>query len=259
MDTTGSEVKDSVDAASEEEAQQKIRNMGYFVTKITEQAAKGRGKGRAKKGRRKKGKVFAIGGVSSKSLCPFTRQFSTLQDAGLPVLRSLKILEHQMRPGVLKNALIDIVDDVESGSTLSEAFGKHPKCFDRLYVNMVKAGEAGGALEVILKRLADFKEKSQTLKRKVIGAMVYPVVVILVAVGILTFIMIFIIPKFEKIFLDFKLKLPWITEALINTSRWFVKYWYILPLFPLSVWLMFKLIRLNKTGCYVLDKIKLSM
>src|SRR5207249_10249030 len=104
------------------------------------------------------------------------------------------------KPGALKNALIDVVEDVESGSSLSEAFGKHPKCFDRLYVNMVKAGEAGGALEVILKRLADFKEKAQALKRKIVGAMVYPVVVILVAVGILTFIMIYIIPKFEKIF-----------------------------------------------------------
>ena len=99
--------------------------------------------------------------MSTKKLCTFTRQFSTLQDAGLPVLRSLKILEKQMKPGVLKNALIDVVEDVESGSTLSEAMGKHPKCFDRLYVNMVKAGEAGGALEIILQRLADFKEKSQ--------------------------------------------------------------------------------------------------
>jgi type IV pilus assembly protein PilC len=259
MDTTGGEVKDSVEAGNEEEAQQKIRQMGYFVTRLTEVA----GKKKEKKGKgprqRKKGKVFTFGGVKQKSLVTFTRQFSTLQDAGLPVLRSLKILEGQMRPGVLKNALIDVVDDVESGSTLSEAFGKHPKCFDRLYVNMVKAGEAGGALEVILKRLAEFKEKAQSLARRVKGAMIYPCVVITVAVAILSFIMIFIIPKFEKIFADFKLKLPWITEALINVSRWFVKYWYILPLFPVSIWLTFKLIRLNKTGNYILDKIKLSM
>ena len=179
MDTSGGEVKDSVEAGSEEEAQQKIRQMGYFVTKITEQAGakKGGKKKKAGAGSRKKGQVFTIGGVSSKQLCTFTRQFSTLQDAGLPVLRSLRILEHQMKPGVLKNALIDVVDDVESGSTLSEAFGKHPKCFDRLYVNMVKAGEAGGALEIILKRLADFKEKAQSLKRRITGAMIYPVVV----------------------------------------------------------------------------------
>src|SRR5437660_7123194 len=253
MDTAGAEVKDQVDALSEEEAQQKIRQMGYFVTKITEMATGKKG-GKKQPGKRKKGQVFTIGGVSSKALCTFTRQFSTLQDAGLPVLRSLKILEHQMKPGVLKNALIDVVDDVESGSTLSEAFGKHPKCFDRLYVNMVKAGEAGGALEVILKRLADFKEKSQSLKRRITGAMVYPVVVILVAVLILSFIMIFIIPKFEKIFADFRMRLPWLTEALINTSRWFVKYWYVLPLFPVGWWLLIKLIRLNKTGNYVMDR-----
>src|SRR5437879_4360852 len=165
-------------------------------------------------------------------LFTFSRQFSTLQDAGLPVLRSLRILEHQMKPGVLKNALIDVVDDVESGSTLSEAFAKHPRCFNRLYVNMVKAGEAGGALEIILQRLADFKEKSQSLKRKITGAMIYPVVVILVAISILTFIMLYIIPKFEKIFKDFNMKLPWITEMLMGTSRWFGTYWYVLPLFP---------------------------
>jgi type IV pilus assembly protein PilC len=205
-------------------------------------------------GVKKKGKVFTIGGVNSKSLVTFTRQFSVLQDAGLPVLRSLKILEKQMKPSVLKNALIDVVDDVESGSTLSEAFGKHPKCFDRLYVNMIRAGEAGGALEIILRRLAEFKEKAQSLRRRITGAMIYPFVVIMIAVLILTGIMIFIIPKFEKIFTEFKLKLPWLTEWLINTSRWFVKYWYILPLFPIGWWLMIKLIRLNKMGNYALDR-----
>lgn len=259
MDTTGGEVKDSVDATNEEEAQQKIRQMGYFVTRLVEVAGKKKKeKGKGQK-RGKKGKVFTFGGVNNKMLVTFTRQFSTLQDAGLPVLRSLKILEHQMKPGVLKNALIDVVDDVESGSTLSEAFGKHPKCFDRLYVNMVKAGEAGGALEVILKRLAEFKEKAQSLARRIKGAMIYPCVVIGVAVAILTFIMIFIIPKFEKIFADFKIKLPWITEALIATSRWFVKYWYVLPLIPMALWLTFKLIRLNKTGNYIIDRVKLFM
>jgi type IV pilus assembly protein PilC len=254
LDTNGKEVKDTVDAGNEEEAQQKIKQMGYFVTKITEMASAKKGKKKAA-GAKKRKKVFTIGGVSLKALCQFTRQFSTLQDAGLPVLRSLKILEGQMKPGVLKNALMDVVDDVESGSTLSEAFGKHPKCFDRLYVNMVKAGEAGGALETILKRLADFKEKSQTLQRRVIGAMVYPVVVVLVAVGILTGIMIWIIPKFKKIFLEFGLPLPMLTQILISVSDWVATYWYVLPLFPLCWWLMIKLIRLNRTGAYVLDRI----
>src|SRR6266851_8979555 len=215
MDTTGEEIKDSIEALNEEEAQQKIKQMGYFVTKLTQQGAVAGKGGKKKKKKGKKGKTFTIGGVSGKKLCTFTRQFSTLQDAGLPVLRSLKILENQMRPGVLKNALIDVVDDVESGNTLSEAMGKHPKCFDRLYVNMVKAGEAGGALEIILQRLADFKEKAQSLKRRITGAMVYPVVVILVAVLILTFIMIVIIPKFEKIFKEFNLDLPELTKMLM--------------------------------------------
>jgi type IV pilus assembly protein PilC len=265
MDTTGGEVKDTVDATNEEEAQQKIRQLGYFVTRLTEVAAKSGKKG--EKGKKKAGavvkgkktKTFSLGGVNSKHLVTFTRQFSVLQDAGLPVLRSLKILEGQMKPGTLKNALIDVVDDVESGSTLSEAFGKHPKCFDRLYVNMVRAGEAGGALEVILRRLAEFKEKAQSLARRIKGAMIYPCVVIGVAVIILAFIMIFIIPKFEKIFADFKMKLPWITDVLISASRWFVKYWYVIPLIPVAIVLTLKLIRLNRTGAYILDKIKLHM
>jgi len=258
MDTTGEEVKDQVEAINEEEAQQKIKQMGYFVTKLT-QLGQAAGKGKGKKKRRKKSKSFTIGGVSGKKLCTFTRQFSTLQDAGLPVLRSLKILENQMRPGVLKNALIDVVDDVESGSTLSESMGKHPKAFDRLYVNMVKAGEAGGALEVILQRLADFKEKSQSLKRKVIGAMVYPCVVILVAVAILTFIMVSIIPKFKKIFDDFGFPLPEMTKMLIDISMWFADYWWVLPLFPLGLWLLVKLICLSRTGRYAVDWVKLHI
>jgi type IV pilus assembly protein PilC len=260
MDTTGGEVKDTIQAGSEEEAQQKIRSLGYFVTRLVEIADKKK-KDKKKQGpqKSKKTKVLTLGGCNQKQLVQFTRQFSVLQDAGLPVLRSLKILEGQMKPGVLKNALIDVVDDVESGNTLSEAFGKHHKCFDRLYVNMIRAGEAGGALEVILRRLAEFKEKAQSLARRVKGAMVYPIVVIAVALIIVSGIMIFIIPKFEKIFLDFKMKLPYLTELLIATSRAFVKYWYIIPVVPIAIVVTLKLIRLNKSGAYILDKIKLKM
>jgi type IV pilus assembly protein PilC len=256
MSSTGAEVKDTIEASNEEEAQQKIKQLGYFTTKISESVVKQKG-GAAKKrmpGSRKHKKVITIGGVSVKQLTIFTRQFSTLQDAGLPVLRSLRILEKQLRPGVLKNALIDVVEDVESGSTLSEAFGKHPKCFDRLYVNMVKAGEAGGALEAILKRLADFKEKAQALKNRIIGAMVYPCVVISVATLIVMFIMVWIIPTFKKIFEDFKLPLPWMTNQLIGISDWFANYWYVVPLFPVGLYVLLKLIRLHKTGAYVVDR-----
>ena len=143
MDNTGREVKDTIDASTQEEAQQLIRQKGFFVTKISERAKNAKGKKAAvkKKGPGgKKKKAFTIGKLSNKQLCTFTRQLSTLQDAGLPILRSLKILHGQCKPGVLKNSLEDVVEDIESGATLSDAFAKHPKAFDRLYCNMIKAG-----------------------------------------------------------------------------------------------------------------------
>jgi type IV pilus assembly protein PilC len=257
MDTTGTEVKDSVDASNEEEASQKIKAMGYFVTKLTATAASKGGGAKKKKKAGKSRKTFVIGGVSTKGLTIFTRQLSTLQDAGLPILRSLRILEKQMKPGALKNSLIDVVEDVESGMTLSEAMAKHPKCFSRLYVNMVRAGEAGGALEIILQRLSEFMEKAESLKKKIIGAMVYPAVVICVAVSILVFIMVMIIPKFKKIFDEFGLTLPWATKTLIGMSVWMSNYWYWIPLFPLAIYFMIKLLRMTKSGNYALDRMAL--
>jgi type IV pilus assembly protein PilC len=253
LDTSGNEVKDSIEAANEEEASTKIKSMGYFVTKLTATAGAG-GKGKKKKKAGKSRKTFVMGGVKGKQLVTFTRQFSTLQDAGLPVLRSLRILERQMKPSALKNGLIDVVDDVESGASLSEAMGKHPKCFNKLYVNMVKAGEAGGALEVILQRLAEFLEKAASLKSKIIGAMVYPAVVIFVAISILTFIMVAIIPKFKKIFDEFGLTLPTATQILIRISTWMSEFWWTIPLFPMGLYLLIKLIRLSRAGNYALDR-----
>ena len=274
MDNTGLEVKDTIEAASEQEAQSKIREKGFFVTKIAE---KGRGKktkeGGKTKGdaktqadtkkkvaaKKKKGGGFSFGGVSGKKLCTFTRQLSTLQDAGLPILRSLRILEGQCKPGPLKSSLLGTIEDVESGSTLSEAMAKQPKAFDNLYVNMVKAGEAGGALEVILQRLAEFKERAESLKRKVKGAMIYPCAVITVATLIVGFIMYSIIPKFKKIFADFGTELPGMTVLLITISNSVVNYWYLGPAIPFALWLMVKIIRKNKTGAYVCDWISLRI
>src|SRR4051794_25082678 len=173
MDHTGREVKDTINASTQEEAQQLIRQKGFFVTKISERAEKKKaGKAAAKKtsGRKKK-KSFTIGRISNKQLCTFTRQLSTLQDAGLPILRSLKILEGQCKPGVLKNALGEVVEDIESGSTLSESFAKHPKAFDPLYCNMIKAGEGGGALGAILQRPPGFQEEVATPQRRGKSAM----------------------------------------------------------------------------------------
>ncbi len=209
MDATGQEIRDEIDAANEEEAQTTIRQMGYFVTKISikKQAAAAAG---GKKGRKR---GFAIGGAKTKHICAFTRQLSILQDAGLPILRSLKILENNQKPGKLKNALMDVCEEIEGGATLSEAMSKSPKVFSRLYVNMIKAGEAGGALETILQRLADFLERAESLKRKVKGALIYPIIVVLVAIMILTFIMLFIVPTFEKMFDEFGLTLAGADDA----------------------------------------------
>ena len=240
MDATGQEIRDVIDAQNEEEAQATIRQMGYFVTKLSVKKARGAAGDKKKGGRQKS---FALGGVKSKVLCTFTRQLSILQDAGLPILRSLRILESQSKPGALKNALIDVCDEIEGGSTLSEAMAKSPKAFDRLYVNMIKAGEAGGALETILQRLAEFKERSESLKRKVKSALIYPIAVVVFAVGILVFIMLKIVPAFEKIFTDFGAELPAMTVMLVNASFFVANYWYLLPGIPTAIWLMVKLIR----------------
>ncbi|HIK93666.1 MAG TPA: type II secretion system F family protein [Planctomycetes bacterium] len=259
MDSTGLAVKDTIEAPSGGEAQTMIREKGFYVTKIREKERKKKAKAAAAKGKNAKAKTFTMGGVKAKVLCTFTRQLSTLQDAGLPLLRSLRILEGQCKPGALKNSLMDVIEDVESGNTLSEAMGKQPKCFDNLYVNMVRAGEAGGALEVILQRLAEFKERAQSLKRKITGAMIYPAAVITVAVGIVSFIMMFIIPKFKKIFSDFGTDLPAMTEMLIGFSDWMLKYWYMLFIGPIAFYLFIKIVKKNHTGAFVVDWLSLRI
>ncbi len=245
MDSTGQEIKDVIDAPNEAEAQATIRQMGYFVTKIAVKKAR---KSAAEATTAKPKRRFTLGGVNTKVLTTFTRQLSILQDAGLPILRSLKILEGQCKPGRMKYSLEDTCSEIEGGSTLSESLAKSPRVFDRLYINMIKAGEAGGALEVILRRLAEFMERSQSLKRKVKGAMIYPLVVIGVAVAILTFIMIKIVPAFKKIFEDFQTTLPAPTQLLITISNSLVSFWFLIPLIPLGIWLSIKILRKFKPG-----------
>jgi type IV pilus assembly protein PilC len=222
LNQAGKPQKGTVDANTSEEAIQRIKAQGFFPTAVREQKVKKSamvGEAVNVKKKKKSGGI-AIGNVSKKQLTAFTRQLSTLQDAGLPLLRSLQILESQLKPGKLKNILLGVCEDVEGGSALSEAMSKHPRAFDTLYCKMVAAGEIGGVLDIILQRLADFMEKSMRLKRKIKGALVYPIVVVVVAIAILTFIMIFIIPQFEAIFTDFGVELPALTMWLVNTSRW---------------------------------------
>ena len=258
MNSSGQEVKDEIEASTADEAIKKIRGKGYFPTKVREKAAK-------KKVNKKAGPAeftpkrkmpISIGGVPRKQLVTFTRQLSTLQDAGLPILRCLQILESQQRPGLLKAIIGGVADEVEGGGTLSDAMAKFPKAFDKLYVNMINAGEAGGVLDLILARLADFMEKAAKLKKKVIGAMIYPCVVISIAVGVVTMIMIFVIPKFKDIFKDFHLKLPAPTKMLLAISDFMVNWgWCYVLGFPFFLYALLKLIRLSEGGKFATDLI----
>ncbi len=265
MSTSGQEVKGTIEAASNEEAIQKIRAQKQFPTKVKEQAAK-----KAKKGAAPVAEAFtpkrkmpiSIGGVPQKQLVAFTRQLSTLQDAGLPILRSLQILETQQKPGLMKAIVGGVADEVEGGGTLSDSMSKYPKAFDKLYVNMINAGELGGVLDIILSRLADFMEKAAKLKKKVIGAMIYPAVVISIAVAIVSLIMIFVIPKFIQIFKDFKVELPAITQVLIAISLWFTpptNGWAYVLFSPIIVMMLIKLLRMSEGGKYAVDLVKLKI
>ena len=262
MNSSGQEVKDEIDAISQDEAIAKIRNKGQFATKIKEKAAKKKvAKKEATSSAPTRRMPISIGGVPRKQLVSFTRQLSTLQDAGLPILRSLQILEQQQKPGLLKAIIGGVTDEVESGGSLSEAMSKYPKAFDKLYSNMIAAGEAGGVLDLILARLADFMEKAAKLKKKVIGAMIYPAVVISIAVGVVSMIMIFVIPKFKQIFHDFKLELPWPTQMLLNISDFFANQygWAYVLAAPFVITIALRLIRMGDGGRYATDVLMLKI
>ena len=262
MNAQGQEVKDEIEALSSEEAISKIRSLGYFPTKIRERGARRGAKPSTGAAGAAPRRPRGTGGKTKiKLLTQFTRQLSTLQDAGLPILRSLRILEQQQKPGPLKAVCRAVADDVESGSTLSEAMGKYPKTFNRLYVNMVAAGEAGGVLDVILSRLADFMEKAQRLKRKVVGAMIYPICVLVIAFGIVMGIMIVVIPKFKVIFDDFGMELPSLTNLLLKLSDWiaFGYGWAMLIFSPIGILLLVRLIRISQAGRFAHDTVNLKI
>lgn len=201
------------------------------------------------------------GKASVKALTTFTTQLSTLQDAGLPIVRSLKILEGQMERGPFKSTLVEVTEDVESGSPLSDALAKHPQSFDGLYTNMVKAGEAGGVLDVILSRLAGFMEKADRLRKKVKGAMIYPAVVLFVTVSILLLIMIFVVPKFEEVFKQIPGlgELPQITQVLQAISKFLVEKWYIVFGGIGLLVVLFNVYKRSRSGRRVLDRVRLRL
>ena len=199
------------------------------------------------------------GGVKPKVLTAFTRQLATLVDAGLPLLRGLRVLEKQERSAALKKILGELALSIEGGSTFSEALAQHPKVFNRLFVNMVKAGELGGVLEVVLKRLAEFSEKAQKIKGKVKAALFYPVAVLIVAVGIMILLMVMVVPKFKEVFGGMGVKLPAFTSFVLACSD-AIRLHILSTLGMVAVVVVLFLLAIKtKIGRYIWDKVKLKM
>jgi len=233
LDAKGEQTTGVVSANSEPEAIQQLRSKGLYPTQIQEEgkAKKGKGiapaKGKSKAAKAAKGQLG--GRVKPKGLMIFTRQLATLIDSGLPLLRSLTVLEKQEPNPVLRATISALAENVQGGSTFSESLAQHPKIFNKLYVNMVKAGELGGVLEIVLNRLAEYQEKAQKLKNKIVSAMVYPVIVMFIAVAILVFLMVFIVPKFKEMFATTDAELPLISKIVFGTSQFFLDRPFILP------------------------------
>lgn len=276
MDSRGKETKGTLDVASQNEAISRLKEMGYFPTKVVEAEkpkAKGDKKGKAKSGggggggggKKRKSlnlniKIPGLGArVKPKILTTFTRQLATLVDAGLPLLRGLRVLERQEKNATLRNIIGDLATAIEGGSTFSEGLAQHPKVFNRLYVNMVKAGELGGVLEVVLNRLSEFMEKAEKIKGKVKAAMFYPSAVIIVAVAILTILMVFVIPKFEQIFTDMLdgRGLPAFTEFVLSISRTISNHFVLTSISVVAFFILFRLFIKLKFGRRLFDNFKL--
>lgn len=278
MDAHGKETKGTLEVTSQNEAIGRIKEMNLFPTKIVEvdkpSDKPGKGKTAAKsprpaaRGGKKKGaldiniKIPGLGGkVKLKTLTTFTRQLATLVDAGLPLLRGLRVLEKQEKNATLKGIIGELALSVEGGSTFSEALAQHPKVFNRLFVNMVKAGEMGGVLEVVLNRLAQFQEKAQKIKGKVVAAMFYPIAVLIVAVVIVGVLMVWVIPKFEEVFsglLEGE-ALPAFTRLVLSISRAVKEHVVIVLICVAAFVVLVKLAIKTKFGRRVFDKFKLKM
>jgi type IV pilus assembly protein PilC len=257
VDSKGKSVKGTVDASTTDEAREKLRRQQLYPTKVDQ---KGGGGGKGASAAPERQKAFTIGNsVSQKDLTLFTRQFATLVDAGLPIVRALDIMEQMLQPGSLRNTVMDVRDEVEQGSSLSEAMSKSPNAFDNLYVSMIRAGETGGLLGSILNRLAEFREKSMKLRKQIMGAMIYPAAVIMIAVTILAIIIIVIIPKFKDMFEDLNVALPAPTQFLLDFSTFLATQWYVAIGIPIGFFIFLWLVRKIRIGRKALDMITLYL
>ncbi len=274
LDGTGKAVSGTIAAASSQDAIGKLKSMGYYVTSIssgksgsaaksapsTKQPQKATAKKKAGGGGININLPFLGGSrIKPKELMIITRQLATLIGSGLPLLRALKVLEQQRKGGAAK-VLNRVASEIEQGALFSEALAKFPSSFQKIYVAMVKAGEAGGALESVLSRLAEFMEKEAKLRGKIKSAMAYPTVVVVVMIGILTFIMVKIVPTFTKIFEDMEVgELPPTTVLLIKMSKLMAERSYLIVAFIFALAILYKVANRIKFTKYLIDKIKLRL
>ena len=272
LDARGQEASGLLEAASSSAAINQLRQSGYFPTSVIEEAiissdgkqarrravtVAGTTKAPAKKGI----VLFQRRKVKSKVLMIFTRQLATLIDSGLPLLRSLNVLAKQERDKVMKKTIDKLADSVQSGSTFSDALALHPKVFNDLFVNMVKAGEVGGVLELVLTRLSEFQEKAAKIKNKVAAAMVYPGIVMTMAVSIMTFLLIFIVPRFEVIFHDLlgDKPLPPVTRFVMGVSGFMKSNGLIVFGAIVAAVTLYKFVGRTRRGRLLIDNFKLRM
>lgn len=266
LDARGQETTGTITAANEADAYTQLRRNGLYPTKVGEQGKGGVGAGAKRKAQksqraRKASGKRVTGRVGPKVLMLFTRQLATLVDAGLPLLKGLTVLGDQEKNKVMRSCTHTLADSVQTGSTFSESLGQHPKIFNKLYVNMVKAGELGGVLEVVLNRLAEYQEKAQKLKNKIVAAMAYPVIVMIIAIAILVFLLAVIVPKFEQIFQDMLggQALPPLTQWVINASGFVGGNLHWLILGVVGLFALWKVMASTKGGRRGIDRMKLNM
>ncbi len=264
MNASGKEQKGKITASSEEAVVAELKKRGMFPTSI-KLAAKTAKPGKKASSAKKGGSMdINIGTpvIKTKDLTVLTRQLGTLLESGLPLIRSLRTLEKQTKNKVIKKILGETTDTVEAGSTFAEALAQHPKSFDKLYLNMVRAGEASGAMEIILTRLASFMEKSAKISGKVKSAMIYPSVVMSIALLVTAALMIFIVPNFQKIFTELlgeDEKLPEITLFVMNTSKMLKEDGWIILAAVAAVVVLYKMIRAIPAGKFFIDMCKYKM
>ncbi len=269
LDARGQEASGVIEADTQNDAVGQLRQAGYFPKTISEEGKGGKAPKPAKAAKQPSAASKQINisipflekkTIKGKTLMIFTRQLATLIDAGLPLLRGLTVLAKQEPDAVLRKVIMSLAEAVQGGGTFSESLAGHPKIFNKLYVNMVKAGELGGVLELVLLRLAEFQEKAQKIKNKVVAAMFYPIIVLIIAIAIMGFLLVFIVPKFEAIFADMLggKPLPALTQFVIAASNGVKNNIVVIVGAIIGLVIILKILGKTAKGAVVLDTFKLK-